>query len=107
VPRLEDDGSTVTLDAHGLSVSDAEALILRTVRAAAGRNRVAVRVIHGGSSSDPEIRNRTIKHALEERLADGSVPGVTGVIRDYGATVLGLPLGGRPHPARLTLRDVW
>lgn len=89
---LHDDGTTVTLDLHGLGVSDAEACLRKTVAVAAARGRGTVRVIHGSSTSDPLARNRTIKHMLEELLASRALPEVVDCFPENDRTILGLRL---------------
>jgi hypothetical protein len=105
--RLDDDGTRVTLDLHGASVEQGLALVRTTARLAAARGRASLCVIHGSSTSDPLARNRSIKHALQDLLETGGLPGVTGALHQGGSTLLSLPLGGRADPRRLTLRDVW
>lgn len=107
MPRLSDDGSRVTLDLHGASLAEAEALVLRTVQLAAERGRTTVEVIHGHSTSDPGGHNRTIKHLLHDLIDRGVLPGVSGAFKQEGSTLLSLPLGTAAHRQQLTLRDVW
>jgi hypothetical protein len=90
---LHDDGSTVTLDLHGLGVSDAEVCLRKTVVAAAARGRGTLRVIHGSSTSDPVYRNRTIKHMLEELLASRALPDVGDSYAGDDITILSLRRG--------------
>ncbi len=106
MPRLTDDGQTVTLDLHGATVADAEAMIRRAARLAADRGRSRLTVIHGTSTSSRLDRNRTIKHVLYDLLDAGALPDVTSDFRGDGSTALGLD-AGRPNPQRLTLADVW
>ncbi|NNF58289.1 MAG: Smr/MutS family protein [Rhodothermaceae bacterium] len=106
MPRLSDDGSTVTLDLHGARVEEALALVRRVIDAARVRGRSAVRVVHGASTSDPLTRNRTIKHALYDELDDGGLPGITDAIRFEGETLLSLPPGAPRNPSRLRLLDL-
>jgi hypothetical protein len=89
---LHDDGSTVTLDLHGLGVADAEICLRKTVAEAAARGRSTVRVIHGSSTSDPQGRNRTIKHVLEELIAARALPEVGDSFPGDDVTILGLRL---------------
>jgi hypothetical protein len=105
--RLDDDGTRVTLDLHGASVEQGLTLVRKAVQLAAARGRVSLNVIHGSSTSDPLARNRSLKHAVHDLYEGGGLPGVTGALRHEGSTLLSLPLGGRPDPRRLTLRDVW
>ena len=105
LPRLTDDGATVTLDLHGARVDEALTLVRRTVTLAAARGRTSLRVVHGSSTSDALARNRTIKHALHALLDDG-LAGVHDAFRAEGFTLLSLSLGGRRDPTPITLRDV-
>lgn len=103
--RLHDDGHSVTLDLHGVTVSEAEQLIQRTVRLAAARGRGRLTVIHGASTSDQRYRNRTIRHALYDLLDDDALPEVTSEFRNEGSCLLGLASGGHDS-RRLSLKDV-
>lgn len=105
MPRLDDDGQTVTLDLHGATVDEALRLAERTVQRAAARGRAQVRLIHGHSTSRRDYANRTIKHALHDWFdtAPGSAPNI---LRKEGEAVISLDLSLRSDPRRLTLRDV-
>ncbi len=106
MPRLSDDGTTVTLDLHGAHVDDALDLACRTAALAARRGRSALRLIHGTSTSDPCARNRTIKHALYDLLDDGDLPEAQSAVRLGGETLVSLPLGARPDATPIRLSDV-
>jgi hypothetical protein len=101
LPRLLDDGHTVTLDLHGTTVDDAERFIRRTVRLAAERGRSRVTVVHGASTSSRQYRNRTIRHVLYDLLDD-----VTDAFRLEGSCLLGLASARATDARRLTLGDV-
>jgi hypothetical protein len=104
---LDDNGSTVVLDVHGLTVDEAMHLIRRTLREAARRGRGAVKVIHGSSSSDPHTRNRTIKHALLDALdAQLLAPPVTGAWRNESDTLLALTPDETRDATPIRLLDV-
>lgn len=103
--RLHDDGHSVTLDLHGVTVSEAESLIRQTARLAAARGRGRLTVIHGASTSDRRYRNRTIRHTLYDLLDDGALPDVTSELRNEGSCLLGLA-AARHDPRPLTLADV-
>lgn len=106
-PTLNDDGQTVTLDLHGASVQDAEALVLRTVREARQRGRARVRLIHGHSTSSGSQAARTIKHALHALLDGGRLNDhVADVWRAEGHIVLALVLTTPSDPRRIQLFDV-
>lgn len=95
LPRLSDNGHTVSLDLHGVPVHEAERLIERTARLAAERGRSRLTVIHGASTSSPLYRNRTIRHALYDLLDDGVLdPYVTDAVRLEGSTLLALAPSG-------------
>lgn len=107
MPRLNDDGQTVTLDLHGTRVAEAERLLLRATSLAAERGRRQLKVIHGASTSDTRYRNRTIRHALYDLLDDGALDRwVTDDVRFEGTTLLSLSLGGGSDARRLTLPDL-
>ena len=106
MPRLSDDGSTVTLDLHGARVEEALVFVRQTVDAARVRGRSAVRVVHGASTSDPLARNRTIKHALLDLLDEGGLLGITDAVRFESETLLSLPLGAPHNPSPLRLLDL-
>lgn len=107
MPRLTDTGRAVTLDLHGATVDDGLDLARRVVRIASERGRSSVRIVHGASTSSRAYRNRTLKHALHRLADDGDWPArVTSALRRDGEIVLGLPLGARTDPTRITLADV-
>ena len=81
-------------------------LVHKALTAALLRGRTSLRVIHGSSTSDPRARNRTIKHALHDLLDRNALPSVVQALRRENETLLGLPLGRRPDPARLHLTDL-
>ena len=106
-PTLQDDGAAVTLDLHGARVDEAVALAQSTLDLAARRGRHSVKLIHGSSTSDRSPTARSIKHALEQLLERDRPAAVTSVWQSDGHVVIGLDVGATPHPARLTLDDVW
>lgn len=107
MPRLTDDGSSLTLDLHGARIAEAERMILGAARLGAERGRTRLTVVHGGSTSSALYRNRTIKHALYDLLDDGDLDRwVTDSVRLEGSTVLSLPLRGSSDLRRLTLADL-
>ncbi len=106
MPRLDDNGTTVTLDLHGASVNDALDLIRRTTALAAERGRTTLRVIHGSSTSDALARNRTIKHALHDLLDDGDLPEAQSDVRFESETLISLPLTSTRSSAPIRLLDV-
>lgn len=107
-PTLHDDGHTVTLDLHGLTVADALDLAVKVVREAARRGRARVRLIHGSSTSSRLERNRTIKHGLHDLLDRGAFSqAVTQVWSDDDSLLLALPIVPHPDPTRLSLLSLW
>ncbi len=107
IPRLEDDGQTVTLDLHGATVDEAVRMVYATVREAARRGRDRVRVLHGSSTSSVRYRNRTIRNALHELLDDGAFDAqVTSSWRTDDYVLLSLDATAPFDPARLSLRDI-
>lgn len=108
MPRLDDDGQTVTLDLHGARVAEAEALARATVREAARRGRRTLRIVHGTSTTDPTGGSRTIKTAIHDALDAGDWgPDVASSLRAEGHVLVGLSPALRPAPGRLRLADVW
>jgi hypothetical protein len=106
-PRVDDDGRTVTLDLHGAPVERAAELIVRACAVAARRGRATVRVVHGSSTSDPAMLNRTIRHALDDLLDSGALKAwVVESVRGESITLLGLPLGTPPDRRLISLADL-
>lgn len=105
--RFEDDGTDLTVDVHGCSISDAVYIVRRSVQEAYRRGRSRVIVIHGLSEST-EGRS-TIKTELERRLASGEFEQWTaGSTQDHvgGRTTLWTTIGGGSNPARIKPGDV-
>jgi DNA-nicking Smr family endonuclease len=105
-PRLEDDGTAVTLDLHGATVDEALRLVRRAAALAAQRGRATLRVVHGTSTSDPRARNRTIRHALHDLLDEGGLPQAHGAFRAEGYTAISLGLAARRDPTPIRLSDL-
>ena len=105
MPRLTDDGTTVTLDLHGERVDEAARLAARALALAAARGRRRLALVHGRSTTDAAGDRRTIKRALHDWL-DGRPPGVVTATRADAAVTLHLSLTTPADPRRLTLRDV-
>mgnify|MGYP006272482077 CR=1 FL=1 len=105
-PNLTDDGTTVTLDLHGLTVDEALDVTYATLRLAQSRGRAQMKVIHGQSTSGRH--RRTIKQALHALLDRGAL-GSNGanVMRRPGHFILALDLTGTTNARRIRLRDVW
>lgn len=105
MPRLADDGTTVTLDLHGDRVDEALRTTRRALVAAARAGRPRLRIVHGASTTVAGAR--TIKTELHRWLDGGSADGLV-VSADRGEAVLTLHLDltARPSPRRLSLRDV-
>ncbi len=108
MPRLTDDGQTVTLDLHGARINEAVRISQRALALAAQRGRRRVDLIHGTSTSDAHGLNPSIKHALYTWL-DGNMgtQQYHHVRRDSGTLSLFLDLTRKVQPARISLRDVW
>lgn len=104
--RLQDDGHTVTLDLHGVTVDDAERLIRRTVGLAAERGRSRVSIVHGASTSSLHYRNRTIRHVLYDLLDADALAEVIDAFRLEGSCLLGLAPTSKTDARRLSLGDV-
>lgn len=105
-PQLEDDGSTVTLDLHGVSVEEAINLTYSTLRLAEDRGRNRLTVIHGSSTTQgPD--DRTIKSALHDLLDRGDLAlHATSVLRSKDTLTLVLDLTATSDPTPIHLRDV-
>ncbi|MFB6273908.1 MAG: Smr/MutS family protein [Salinibacter sp.] len=106
-PQLEDDGSKVTLDLHGLSVDEAIDLTYSTLRLAENRGRNRLKVIHG-SSTTQGAHSRTIKSALHDHLDRGHLAShATDVVRSRDALTFVLDLTAPSDATPITQRDVW
>ncbi|MES3631025.1 MAG: Smr/MutS family protein [Longimonas sp.] len=105
--RLDDDGTTVTLDLHGLTVDEALSVTKQTLNLAEDRGRATLRIIHGHSTSGG-IAPRTIKTALHDALDTGFLhPYREACHRQQGVLLisLGITAGAQDQPIRAT--DVW
>ena len=106
MPRLDDDGRSVTLDLHGARVDEALAMVEAALAAAARLGRSTVRVVHGHSTTGSGAR--TIKSAVLDALDRGAFDRyVVSDLRAEGHVLLGLAVAGTPSPVRLRLADVW
>ena len=106
-PQLDDDGTTVTLDLHGLSVDEAIDITYSTLRLAEDRGRNRLKVIHGSSTTQAGHR-RTIKNELHDRLDNGNLAAhATSVMRSRDTLTFVLDLTAASNPTPITLRDVW
>lgn len=106
-PQLNDDGSTVTLDLHGLSVDEALDLTYSTLRLAEDRGRNRLTLIHGSSTTTAGQR-RTIKSVLHDLLDQGDLAShATSVVRSKDTLTLVLDLTAASDPTPIELRDVW
>lgn len=107
MPRLDDDGQTVTLDLHGARVDEAERLAEAAVVQAARHGRQTLRLVHGHSTSGAWSERRTIKMALHEMLDRGAFRShVTQSLRGEGHLLLGLAPAPTPVRGRLRLADL-
>ena len=105
-PRLDDDGTAVTLDLHGMTVDEADDLAFSVVVEAARRGRQTVRLIHGSSTFD-EGAEHTIKAALYHALDAGDYDRhATSSFKMDGTLVLGLAPAPMPKSGRLRLTDL-
>jgi hypothetical protein len=105
--HLTDDGQSVTLDLHGARVDEAVDLAIRLVQVATRRGRTSLRLIHGASSSSDRVRNRTIKHALQDALDRGLFGSALSSSWQADAfLLLGLDATAAPDPKRITLLEV-
>lgn len=106
MPRLDDDGSALTLDLHGATVADAVELAESAIWEAARHGRATLRLIHGASTTDPDGRNRTIKTALVELIDSHRPEPVTSSFQTEGTLILGIAPTPRPQPGRITLYNL-
>lgn len=105
MPRLDDDGSMVTLDLHGASVEEAINMTYAVLRLAEDRGRRQIKLIHGSSTTAPG--RRTIKSELRSLLDNGPLAGrATNVLRSRDYVVLSLDLTASPDPTRIQLHEV-
>ena len=106
MPRLDDDGQTVTLDLHGARVDEALGLARDVVSAAAGAGRRTVRVIHGHSTTASGAR--TIKSALHDEIERGAFDvHVASELFSDGHVLFGLATSVCTSSTRLRLADFW
>lgn len=105
-PQLKDDGSTVTLDLHGVSVDEAIDLTYSTLRLAEDRGRNRLTLIHGSSTTQAG-HGRTIKSALHDLLDRGELGShATSVLRSRDTLTLVLDLTATTDPTPIQLREV-
>jgi len=105
-PQLEDDGSRVTLDLHGLSVDEAIDLTYSTLRLAEDRGRNRLKVIHGSSTTQAG-QPRTIKSELHDLLDRGTLgTHATDVVRSRDSLTFVLDLTAPSEATPIALRDV-
>lgn len=105
--QLDDDGTTVTLDLHGLTVDEALAVTRRTLDLAETRGRVTLKVIHGHSTSGAPGQ-RTIKTALYDALEQGFLQRYQlNHHRQQGALILSLGVGQADTADRIRSTEVW
>lgn len=106
-PQLNDDGTTVTLDLHGLSVEEAVDVTYSTLRLAENRGRNRLTLIHGSSTTHGADR-RTIKSALHDLLDRGDLAAhATSILRSRDTLTLVLDLTAPSDPTPIELREVW
>jgi len=105
--QLDDDGTTVMLDLHGLTVDDALAVTRQTLNLAENRGRTTLKIIHGHSTTGAPGQ-RTIKTALYNALNSGFLQRYQqNHHRQQGALLLSLNVGHAAQPARIRPTDVW
>jgi hypothetical protein len=106
-PQLADDGSTVTLDLHGLTIDEALRLAQRLVAEAGRRGRATIKLVHGSSTSNGAYRSRSIKHELYDLLETGAFgTQISGHFKTEDVLVLSLPLSASADQRLIRLRDV-
>ncbi len=102
-PRISDDGTSVTIDLHGVWVDRAMDAVEQLIKVAAERGRRTLRVIHGSSTSVADSQARTIKHALHDSLDHGDFPEVASDFRQEDITVLNIVAASNNDKRRITL----
>ncbi len=105
VPRVSDDGTCITLDLHGASVSEAAVLTRKLLQKALSRGRGTVKIIHGSSTTTADTGRETIKSTLHA-LFDGGHPGVASVLRSDDYLLVALTPSTRKDTTPVTLRDL-
>ena len=106
MPRLDDDGQSLTLDLHGARVDAALDLAHAAVIEAARRGRRTVRLVHGLSTTEAGAE-RTIKTELYGDLDGGAFDRhVTGAVRMEGAVILSIAPAPSPLAGRVRLADL-
>lgn len=107
IPRLSDDGQSVTLDLHGATVGEAERLAHGLVVQAARFGRRTVCLVHGHSTTDRYGEERTIKTALHRLLDTGAfAPHATTDVRSEGHLLLGIAPSPSPVLGRIRFADL-
>lgn len=105
-PQLKDDGTSVTLDLHGVSVDTAVDLTYSALRLAEDRGRNRLTLIHG-SSTTQGAQSRTIKNALHDLLDRGELAShAASVIRARDTVTLVLDLMAPSDPTPIELQDL-
>lgn len=106
LPRLDDDGQTVTLDLHGATVDEAVRLAEAAVVQAARYGRSSLRLIHGVSTWEGGDR-RTIKGELHRLLDAGAFDRhVASTYTTEGALTFGIAPAPSPVTGRIRLNDL-
>lgn len=105
--RLDDDGTTVTLDLHGLTVDEALGVAERTLQLAESRGRSSLKLIHGHSTTGAPGQ-RTIKTALYRALEAGFLQRYQQTHhRQQGALIVSLGVGTSATANRIQATEVW
>ena len=105
-PQLDDDGTIVTLDLHGLSVDEAVDVTYSTLRLAEDRGRNRLKVIHGSSTTQGP-HSRTIKTALHDLIDRGSLAShATDVVRSRDTLTFVLDLTASSDPTPIKPQDL-
>jgi len=106
-PSLHDNGQTVVVDLHGLSVAQALELVVEIVRVAGKRGRQSIRFIHGSSTSSRLYDNGTIKHTLSEWLEGAHKRGEIASWVAYGdESLVALPVSNTSDPNTISLLEL-
>ena len=107
MPRLDDDGQSVTLDLHGARVAEAVELAHTAAEASARRGRRTLRLVHGLSTTEAGA-HRTIKTELADAWHGGDFDRwATDAVQLEGLLVLSLAPAPAPLVGRLRLADLY
>ena len=106
IERIRDNGTTVTLDLHGLSVDHALEVFDTAIQLSLERCRSSIKVIHGSSTSSSLYSNRTIKNELASTIEGHWASIVSSVFAMEDSVTIALPVSAPTNQKRITVSDV-